>query len=233
MKKTIEKIKGIVNELRDDIKVDQICEKDIDILEKLLKSPELGIDSAITEAYIREMRDYFIKGKAPEFSKTRLLAHYRDFDFSFIGGMFQAPYNPDLNIDCLFYKTRKIDPLIQKIYPNNQVVSIEIVECTDGFKHKDSVALFPENFVTNEKVLIENKAFYFIDRFLKRTEQLTLPVIMAMSSPNSFNEIKKADSDLILEGLAVWVHLNEDIQEWEAHLSCGNIHVSEPKQLRH
>jgi len=78
-----------------------------------------------------------------------------------------------------------------------------------GFRFPLSVAMFPENFLTQEPVMPRHRAHYFIDRFVRRHLQITRAILAAGTAPAAFSKIKRGSEAQIRRAGVTWVHLHE------------------------
>lgn len=109
------------------------------------------------------------------FAATRNCIDARESNF--IIGVFDNPYNQKMGLDCIICNQLAPDPGFREKHPGKFSRVIEIVASTEGFNFNSSVALFAEHYVTQEPVRPENKASYFVDRFVVRYNNVTRNIL--------------------------------------------------------
>jgi hypothetical protein len=124
-------------------------------------------------------------------------------------GVFAAAYNPGLGLDALAFEPMAVPDGLARAYPNDGVQPIWLGEATAGFRFELSVALFPENFLTDQPVQPRHRAYYFVDRFVRRHLELTRAILELGTSPRAFARLKRAGDAAIARGCVSWVHLHE------------------------
>jgi len=127
----------------------------------------------------------------------------------FIIGVFDNPYNQKMGLDCIVCNQLAPDPGFREKHPGKFSRVIEIVASTEGFNFNSSVALFGEHYVTDEPVRPQNKASYFVDRFVVRYDNVTRNILARCISANSLPLARNASGEVILQACCVWLHLHE------------------------
>ncbi len=143
-----------------------------------------------------------------DLNSNNLLNLTNDVNPEFIVGFFDIPYNPDAFLEAAVIEAIPIPDSILDIVPDSEAMPVLLHCCTDGFENPLSVAIFPENYV-NAKVQQHHKAYYFIEKFVKRFKTFTRPAIEATWSPTAFPDILMADDSLLTSASAIWVHMHE------------------------
>lgn len=129
-------------------------------------------------------------------------------DPNFILGFFDVPYNPDSFLEAASVRPVPIPPSILAMYPTSHAAPVLLNACTDGFKDPLAVAVFGENYI--DAIPSEaHRAYYFIDKFVDRFKRYTRPRIEELWSPTSFSELLAADTDMLTQVNAIWVHMHE------------------------
>ena len=141
------------------------------------------------------------------FAATRNCIDARESNF--IIGAFDNPYNQKMGLDCIICNQLGPDAAFREKHPGKFSRVIEIVGSTEGFNFNSSVALFAEHYVTDEPVRPENKASYFVDRFVVRYDKITRNILARCIDPNSLLLARNASADTILRACCVWLHLHE------------------------
>jgi len=141
------------------------------------------------------------------FAATRNCIDARESNF--IIGVFDNPYNQKMGLDCIICNQLAPDAGFREKHPGKFSRVIEIVASTEGFNFNSSVALFAEHYVTDEPVRPENKASYFVDRFVVRYNNITRNILGRCISANSLPLARNAGNDVILQACCVWLHLHE------------------------
>lgn len=124
-------------------------------------------------------------------------------------GVFAAAYNPSLCLDALAFDRMAVHDGFARAYPNDGVRAIWLGDATAGFKFELSVALFPENFLTGAAATPRHRAYYFVDRFVRRHLEITRAIVNLGTSPRAFARLKHAGERAIARGCVTWVHLHE------------------------
>lgn len=145
--------------------------------------------------------------RAPDFRRTRQAV--TEADDGLILGLFAASYNPRLGLDCIVARRAEVDPALASRYPHDGVRPIVVDGATEGFRFGLSVALFAENFVTTEPPGPEHKAYYFVDRFVRRFWEITRPILMLCSTPRTLARLKAATRQEVAKAATAWVYLHE------------------------
>ncbi len=143
-----------------------------------------------------------------DFAATRDAVTAHD-DTGLMLGVFAAAYNPSLLLDAFSFDHMAVHEGFARAYPNPGVRPIWLGDATAGFKFELSVALFPENFLTAEAVTPRHRAYYFIDRFVRRHLEITRAILNLGTSPRAFARLKRASDGAIARGCVAWVHLHE------------------------
>jgi hypothetical protein len=143
-----------------------------------------------------------------DFAATRDAITAHD-DAGLVLGGFSAGYNPMLALDGFSFDRVTVHEAFERAYPNTGVRPIWIRDATAGFKFELSVALFPENFVTGEAVAPRHRAYYFVDRFVRRHLEITRSVLALGTSPRAFTRLKEASDTAIARGCGTWIYLHE------------------------
>jgi hypothetical protein len=142
-----------------------------------------------------------------DFSQTR--ATIDATSSTLILGALQNPYNELLGLDCLIFEELFPDAEFLETYPGSFARVIAIEASSEGFSPNSCVALFGEHFVTPHGVEQHNKACYFVDRFVVRYNKVTKPLIETFLHPDSLPLARKAEDDVILRTMCVWLHMHE------------------------
>jgi hypothetical protein len=143
-----------------------------------------------------------------DFAATRDAVTAHD-DAGLVLGVFAAAYNPSLLLDTFSFEHMAVHDAFARAYPNHGVRPIWIGDATDGFKFELSVALFPENFLTAAAVAPAHRAYYFVDRFVRRHLEITRAILNLGTSPRAFARLKSAPDSAIARACVTWVHFHE------------------------
>lgn len=125
-------------------------------------------------------------------------------------GLLSAPYNKALGLECILYDDCRIPAPIAAAFPS-VARPVRVRRYSDGFASDLAVAIFPENFTGTGTgdVPLEARSFYFIDKFLKRCKETTIPFVQSMTSLRSLRLLKTATDAELEEAAALWVYLHE------------------------
>lgn len=162
-------------------------------------------DDEVSQIFCRDMQR--TGSGSWNFATTRDCIDARESDF--IIGVFDNPYNQKMGLDCIICNSLAPDAGFREKHPGKFSRVIEIVASTEGFNVNSSVALFAEHYVTHEPVRPENKASYFVDRFVVRYNKITQNILGRCISANSLTLARNASSDMILRACCVWLHMHE------------------------
>jgi hypothetical protein len=122
---------------------------------------------------------------------------------------FNAPYNPTLNLDGIWFEHIPVEPEIRRKFPSN-ARPITVLECTDGFKAQMAVALFPENFESSLPASSKAPVFYFTNKFADRFERITRPFLTSgCVDTEPFSAIVSISREQVLELASAWVVMHE------------------------
>src|SRR5690606_25598103 len=72
-----------------------------------------------------------------------------------------------------------------------------------------AVAIFPENFLHAGEIPTEARSFYFIDKFVRRCKEKTIPFVRSKTTLRSLTLLKTATDEQIEEAASLWVYLHE------------------------
>ncbi|MGE0172459.1 MAG: DUF6421 family protein [Oligoflexales bacterium] len=123
-------------------------------------------------------------------------------------GLFAAPYNKDLGLECIVYGECSIPPAIAKAFPSvGRPVMVR--RYSKGFNSDFSVAIFPENFADAGVIPMDARSFYFIDKFVDRCRRITIPFVKNKTTINSLRSLKTATDEQLKEVASLWVFLHE------------------------
>lgn len=130
-------------------------------------------------------------------------------DSTFIIGVFENPYNSKMGLDCLVCEQLAPDQAVLEAHPGKFSRVIDVKASTEGFNLNSCVALFAEHYVTDAGVRRENKACYFVDRFVTRYKNITQVMLNKCISEDSLSSARNASSETILAACCVWLHMHE------------------------
>jgi hypothetical protein len=130
-------------------------------------------------------------------------------------GFLAAPYNKDLGLECILYDECHIPKEVAKAFPS-KARPINVQHYSDGFKSDLAVAVFPENFICAGDVPPDARSFYFIDKFVRRCREKTIPFIRNKTTYRSLLNLKIASNAQLEEAASLWVHLHE-------HFHCQGV----------
>ena len=126
---------------------------------------------------------------------------------------FSVPYNPNLGFDWLFYSEVKVSEYCKMTFPS-QALPVRVQKCSPGFETARSVAIFPENFVSIPAHVSVQPVYYFIDKFVHRWFQITVPAIKQfLSFPADFESLLNRSHEELLSVSATWVSMHEHFHE--------------------
>lgn len=142
-----------------------------------------------------------------DFSRTRSTIDATSS--TLIIGALHNPYNELLGLDCLIFEELLPDAEFLQTYPGSFARVIALDASSEGFSPNSCVALFGEHFVTPHGVEQNNKACYFVDRFVARYNKVTKALIGSFLHPDSLPLARAARDDVILRTMCVWLHMHE------------------------
>jgi len=142
-----------------------------------------------------------------DFSRTR--AAIDENESTLIIGALQNPYNQLLGLDCLICEQLTPDVEFFQKYPGSFARVIALKASSNGFLPNSCVAIFGEHFVTPVGVEQDNKACYFVDRFVARYHRVTKSLMARFIDPSSLLLARSAGDDIILRAMCVWLHMHE------------------------
>ena len=139
-------------------------------------------------------------------------AHNRSINVSGPSGIFvgimSAPYNRNLGLECLLYDECKIPKEIVDTFPS-VARPVKVRRYSQGFNSDLAVAIFPENFADAGEIPTEARSFYFIDKFVHRCKEKTIPFIRSKTTLRSLTLLKTATDEQIEAAASLWVYLHE------------------------
>ncbi|EST31256.1 hypothetical protein N566_20845 [Streptomycetaceae bacterium MP113-05] len=172
-----------------------------DLLDKLERSEHVRHEPA-ARALIADLRDY-----QDDHRLLRTKEHINTRRDQNLFSLFDASYFPRLSLDFLSYSTLPTNPHLAERYASN-TMPVNITACSEGFRSRVVVALFPENHLDGRQDP-DDLIFYFVDKFVERHNRITRTMIDEVMAPGSFPLIQGADDDTIEGASSWWVRLHE------------------------
>jgi hypothetical protein len=194
-----------VNRIREKIKESRASFRDPDFLGRLARqiadSPALS-RQPIAQALVDDLRKL---PSEPRLSAVK--AHINERRDNHLFSLFDASYFPALSLEYLTYETLPTNPHLAARYASN-TMPVTIAECSEGFKSRVVVALFPENHVDGLQDG-DDLIFYFIDKFVERHNRITRRMIDAVMAEGSFPLLQGIDDKTVEQASSWWVRLHE------------------------
>jgi hypothetical protein len=133
----------------------------------------------VVSAFIEDMTD-FIAGQPLQCARTQqAVCSHAD---GLILGVFRDCYNRGLGLEALTYECVQ-RPSFLNATIESSAVPVVIRKATSGFDNPRYVAIFMEEMIgVRPSDLQSDKAFYFVDRFARRTMERTLPIARGLAS---------------------------------------------------
>ena len=147
-----------------------------------------------------------LEKKPPDFLNLRdKISFYKP---TLIISKFSVPYNKDLVFEALHFERIEV-PIIVKERFSSYACPINVLVSTDGFLSKYAT-LFPENFVTQSPPKIGDEVYYFINKFVKRFKDVTIPFLKTGKiNLHPFEKILDLTFEQINTLSASWVTMHE------------------------
>jgi hypothetical protein len=144
-------------------------------------------------------------------------------------GAFDVPYNPAMQLECLIYKNLGNPRLVHQTHPWD-AVAIEVLQATAGFDNQRFVALFVEELAGVEAHMVpDSKAFFFIDRFVDRFMNRTVPIVEKHLTKNSLPAIAHINRHEATDYAHAWTFLHEKAHR-EGHMPIPEYLESKTKR---
>ncbi len=127
-------------------------------------------------------------------------------NFNVIFGNFHCSYHPYLSIEAC--SIRDVRPSMNLEQEFEHIRCVIQNEATEGIKHPQVVAIFPENFKGRE-VLENDPVYYFVNKFSERHFKYSRPFVAKSKLKIFFSDILATDVRKTYELIANWVHIHE------------------------
>jgi hypothetical protein len=121
-------------------------------------------------------------------------------------GNFFCSYHPYLSLEAC--SIRDIRPSMNLEQEFDHIRCVIQDEATEGIKHPQVVAIFPENFKGRE-VLEHDPVYYFVNKFSERHFKYSRPFVSKSKLKFFFSDILVTDVHKTYELIANWVHIHE------------------------
>lgn len=162
----------------------------------------------------------------------RNILHAVADDIGVIVSLFQPiGFSPSLGLEAFSFESISV-PTDLKLLGNSFAEPVSLIHHTAGLEPQRMVAMFPECWrYADEPDLGQNeKAWYFIDRFLVRSFEVSLPLLMRCTTRHSLTRLKTAfDQDpesQLPRYCAMWMYLHE------AHHRLGALPYQDYQHLK-
>jgi len=124
-------------------------------------------------------------------------------------GFFDKKYYPCMGLECAVLERLPQHAHFSERYSTDIFNPVRLHDCTQGLRHPNMIALFPEHWIAPEPEPKFYKAYNFMDRFVERFFQVTLPAIEMISTKPCFAELRAPTRGEICEAAIVWIQLHE------------------------
>ena len=161
-------------------------------------------ERALIEALVADLEAHLL-GPGSRFDRVKALIN--QLNLPVIVSVFDAAYFKGLDFDVLVYDRIHVNGAMVRKYSTN-VVPINLVRASSGFHLPHVVALFPENHLDHNQ-LVGDQIFYIIDKFVKRFNRTTRPLLSIGVVPHTFERLRGISDDEVQRCAAYWVWLHE------------------------
>lgn len=124
-------------------------------------------------------------------------------------GFFNRKYYPCMGLECAALERLPQHPDYSERYRTDIFNPVRLHDCTQGLRHPNMIALFPEHWIAPEPERKFYKAYNFMDRFVERFFQVTQPAIEMISTARCFSRLRAPTREEICEAAIVWIQLHE------------------------
>jgi hypothetical protein len=163
-------------------------------------------DLAVPRAFRADLLEFADTGEAPRYSRAQLAAHIQPAGL--ILGIFSAAYNGALSLEAIAYEHAVLPPFVRRI--PSSAVPILVRSHTSGFDNGRYVALFPEEVSGSVlNAMKQDKAFYFIDRFTRRSMETSVPIACRFPGSTVARLFAELTPPRAEELATTWVWLHE------------------------
>lgn len=127
-------------------------------------------------------------------------------------GFLKTREYPKAGFECFDFAPLETPQKFRLGIPPNAAKPVDILAHTAGMAHTRFVALFPEHF-TGKAPQPGDKAFYFINKFIWRTRNVTLPLTRMFWETEAFQALLSAPDPALSRAMTGWVTMHEGLHQ--------------------